>query len=536
MLMCPQCREFFDDQVTVCPNDGAVLDTPSDSRLGMTLAHGVTLNAVAGTGAMGTVYQGWQATMERRVAVKMLHGDLAREQQFVERFLREAKAVARLNHPNIVTIHSVGEHQGRPYLVMEFIDGQTIADAIESKTLTAERTIRIARQVTSALADAHAAGIIHRDLKPSNVLLSQRRRSADFVKILDFGVAKVIGADSQLTRDGFVFGTPAYLSPEQANDTEIDGRADLYSLGVMMYEMLTGTLPFTGNQIQLLMAHAKENAPPILSRDPLLNPKLAKLIDGLLAKDPNERPASAEQVADALDELDVNGTTQTPWASMALQRPDLSVAAQSAAESTRPRGWRSAADTTPPRELTTPGAATLRWRPTRTHSILLGLAGLVLLVAGAGAVAFGPLAKHLPETTVLVTPGGAAEVAFPPPDSSHPNSSQPKIKTDIAREALMFSAGGYSLRVLRPKRILIGIYYESTIDVWDPDGEPIDANEIIVLFEEPQGERPFSATATESRGKFAIRRRYDDPGRYSMRIYAPSLDSPIVVHFDVLAP
>ena len=317
MLSCPECHEHFDDEILVCPNDGSELDLPSDSRLGMVLPFGVTLRAVAGSGAMGTVYEGWQETMERRVAVKMLHGDLARESEFVERFLREAKAVARLNHPNIVTIHSAGEHGDRPYLVMEFIDGTTVSDAIKDGSLTVERTLRIARQISSALADAHAGGIIHRDLKPSNLLLSQRRRSSDFVKILDFGVAKIIDADSALTRDGFVFGTPAYLSPEQANGNEVDGRADLYSFGVMLYEMLTGELPFSGNQVQLLLAHAKERAPSILERAPDLNPKLAALVDALLEKDPNDRPDSAENVADALDLLIGDGLI-TPWASSAL--------------------------------------------------------------------------------------------------------------------------------------------------------------------------------------------------------------------------
>ena len=144
--------------------------------------------------------------MERKVAVKMLHAELAREPGFLERFMREARAIARLNHPNIITVHSIGEFNGSPYLVMEFVDGDTVSEEIDKGPVHPLRTIRIARQISSALADAHQAGIIHRDLKPSNVLIMQRRRASDFVKLLDFGVAKLVDADSALTREGFVFG------------------------------------------------------------------------------------------------------------------------------------------------------------------------------------------------------------------------------------------------------------------------------------------------------------------------------------------
>ena len=172
------------------------------------------------------------------------------------------------------------------------------------------------------------------------------------------------------------------------------------------------------------------------------------------------------------------------------------------------------------------------------HPILLGLAGLTLVLAGAGAVAFGPLRDHLPDAVLLIGSGGApvAEVALPTANPDKPSEPLPVLRTDVPRDALMFSVDGYSLRVLRPRRILVGIYYELTIDVWDPEGEPIDTTELTVLFEEPQGERPFPASATDGRGSFSIRRRYDDAGDHSMRIYAPALDSPVIVHFEVLDP
>ena len=508
--------------MTLCPLDGAALmpsasriaapivDTdPEDSYVGLTLEGGISLVAVAGAGAMGTVYEGWQTQMERRVAVKMLHADLAAEAGFVERFMREARAIARLNHPNIVAVHAIGEFDGAPYLVMEFIEGETIADAISSGPLSEIRTVRIARQVTSALADAHAAGVIHRDLKPSNVLITQRRRASDFVKLLDFGVAKIVDAGATLTKDGFVFGTPAYLSPEQANGTELDQRSDLYSLGVCMFEMLSGTLPFSGNQVQLLLKHAREPAPPIRERASGISRALATLVDALLAKSPADRPESAEAVADALDSI-LGSAGASPWASRALP-------------ATRP----------PPDEPSLSSDAptvALRAQGRRPRPLLIAISALLLLAAGAGTAAL-ILPSYLPIHPLAVDFRPHLEVALPTETDAIPADAVIDFNSPT-RAFTSSSADGHTWRIRVPDEVKTGVYYQISVDIWDPDGEPLSEPSLTVIFTEPVGERPFPATRT-STGTYVVRRRFDDVGSYIIRAYATSLEDPVGMNFEV---
>ena len=276
MRICPRCHGRYEDQSRFCPRDGAPLPgAKDDPRIGSVLLGQFELLDVCGKGAMGTVYRAWQTGMDRQVAVKILRSELLRDPSVVKRFHREARAVARIQHPNIVTVFLVGETaDGVPFLAMEYVEGEVLADVLDrERALPAVRGLRIARQIASALADAHSFGIVHRDLKPANLLLAQRRRAADFVKVLDFGIAKILrGEDappeagdkpgeSRLSRTGTIFGTPHYISPEQAAGTEVDHRADIYSLGVILYRMMTGRLPFEGTGVAVLLAHMQK-APP----------------------------------------------------------------------------------------------------------------------------------------------------------------------------------------------------------------------------------------------------------------------------------
>ena len=279
-----------------------------DPYVGRVLMGQFQLQAQAGRGAMGTVYRARQMNMDRTVAVKVLRGDLLKDTNAVQRFLREAQAAARLSHPNIVTVHLVGESEAAvPFIVMEYIEGQTLGELCEREhVLDPVRALRIARQIASALGEAHGQGIVHRDLKPENILLDARRSPADFIKVFDFGIAKLLGGEggeiAQLTRDGTIFGTPHYIAPEQAAGKEVDGRADLYSLGVILYRMCTGQLPFEGGSgMQVLMRHVQDAPPRPRSLRPELPERVEQLIMIALDKDRDHRFANAERMVAAID-------------------------------------------------------------------------------------------------------------------------------------------------------------------------------------------------------------------------------------------
>jgi len=309
MVSCPRCLRTYDEGVRFCPVDGTLVTAGAEDRnLGTVLLGQFEVRDVCGRGAMGTVYRAYQRNMDRIVAVKILRRELLKEPEVVRRFLREARAAAKLQHPNIVTVHLVGEtDDGVPFLVMEHVDGVALEQICEAQgAQPVPRILSLARQIGNALAEAHDAGIIHRDLKPANILITDRSRVPDLVKVLDFGIAKIIeGADqSLLTRDGVIFGTPHYIAPEQATGGEIDHRADLYSLGVILFRLATGRLPFEGTAgMQVVLKHLREQPPKPRTIDPTIPPALEAIILACLAKDPSLRPRDAESLVQALERI-----------------------------------------------------------------------------------------------------------------------------------------------------------------------------------------------------------------------------------------
>jgi eukaryotic-like serine/threonine-protein kinase len=244
---CPSCKQHFTGDARFCPFDGdALVPAPgyradADPLIGTVVDGRYQVECVLGEGGMGTVYGVRHRSLDKRFALKVMRADMAQQAELAARFIQEARAAAAIGHPNIVQITDFGELPGHaPYFVMELLHGTSL-----SKLLRAggpppfARAVRILKQVAAALAAAHAAGVIHRDLKPDNIHIA----SNDVVKVLDFGVAKVAGA-GRLTRTGMVFGTPHYMSPEQASGGSVDHRADIYALGIIMYEMFAGRVPF----------------------------------------------------------------------------------------------------------------------------------------------------------------------------------------------------------------------------------------------------------------------------------------------------
>ena len=331
---CPRCRRAYDDGIRFCPTDGSPipqLPESVDPYIGKVLMGHIEIGELAGRGAMGTVYKATQTNMARTVAVKILRRDLLEAPGAVPRFLREARAAARLSHPNIVTVHLVGEtDDGVPYMVMEFVDGWSLATLCEKEhVLDFGRAIKITRQIASALGEAHAHGIVHRDLKPENILLVDKRRDTDFVKVLDFGIAKIIRDElSQgLSRDGTIFGTPHFIAPEQAAGTEVDARADLYSLGVILFRMVTGQLPFDGTSgMQVLMRHLKDAPPKPRSVNPAVPVALEKIILRALEKDRGERWQDAEELIGALDDVEKNLEDDNPGRTLFGVAPGSAIA------------------------------------------------------------------------------------------------------------------------------------------------------------------------------------------------------------------
>lgn len=321
---------------------------------GVILSERYRVGECLGEGGMGTVWRAEHILMKKTVAIKVLHQDIVGHGEAVERFRREAQAAAHIDHPNVCVATDFGEMPERGFfLVMEYLQGFTLDVALaRAGRFSPKRAIHIIDQVLSALEQAHQLGVIHRDLKPENIMLVERDGDPDFVKIMDFGIARVPMAeeqdDARLTRVGRIYGTPMYMSPEQASgETGIEARSDLYTVGAILFEMLSGTRPFVETSSAKLMAmHMTEPAPSLRLRVPeaRLPRRLNRLVRRMMAKDPDERPASAKEVRSELARINQSGDTES-WFSVARDVVDASSrAVQRAALPLRPhvqqaRAW-----------------------------------------------------------------------------------------------------------------------------------------------------------------------------------------------------
>ena len=266
------------------------------------------VNELIGSGGMGSVYRATHLEMNREVALKVLERGVADTDKQVQRFYQEARASSRLQHPNTIRVFDFGRaDDGRLYLAMEYLRGETLTELLKrQKRLSVDRSCHIIRQVCKSLAEAHQVGIVHRDLKPDNIFITDIYGERDFVKVLDFGIAKSTENDGQesLTQTGFICGTPRYLSPEQAMGKSIDARSDLYSVGVILFEMLSGHPPFAASTpIALVMKHIHEPPPRLPDGGKERAQWMSSLVFGLMQKVPARRPPSSVIVSQALDDI-----------------------------------------------------------------------------------------------------------------------------------------------------------------------------------------------------------------------------------------
>ena len=244
-----------------------------DPLIGQVLDGRYRIEAVIGEGGMGLVYKAVHAALRKPLAVKVLRPEVTKNEQIVARFKQEAQSASQIGNQHIIDISDFGElRDGSTYFVMEFLGGRSLTAALEQDRFDTPRTIHVAKQLSKALGAAHEIGIVHRDMKPDNVQLIERGDDRDFVKVLDFGIAKVGGGTSKLTQAGQVFGTPHYMSPEQCAGTAVDHRTDIYALGVILYEMATGKVPFDADNLMgILTKHLYENPLPPHDLPPPVN-------------------------------------------------------------------------------------------------------------------------------------------------------------------------------------------------------------------------------------------------------------------------
>ena len=377
----PQCETHHAPTVPLIPAAGA-----AEPALGDTLSGRYRLVRVLGEGGMGRVYVAVQLAMAREVALKTLRPDTVGGLKLLKRFYREARSVSQLQDPHVVRTHDFGvdERTGTPYLVMELVSGGSLAANIPKGVgLGWRRATRIASQIARALTEAHAAGIVHRDLKCENVILSRTASGEEHARVLDFGIAKLMGPDTdgsgELTVSGAPIGTPRTMAPEQILCEAVDGRTDLYALGCILHELIVGTPPFGGeSRLDVVAGHLTKPPPPIPGRCDA-PPAVHMVLDRLLRKRPAERPRSAAAVVTALDDI------------LAGRSVDISAALDANApgpESSAPVQQLETLDETDFRDAVVTGTA-LEEAPERHRGVGLWI-GLAIALAGAAAVAMWP--------------------------------------------------------------------------------------------------------------------------------------------------
>lgn len=425
--VCPQCGAEYDTASRFCPNDGTPLRPKgsADPFVGRVLAERYHMLKRLGEGGMGRVYLAEHVKMNRQCAVKVMSGALVNDSESAQRFAREASNAARIIHPNVAAVFDYGESEGVVYLVMEYVDGEPLTHLLTRETAVApSRAVDIARQVAEGLVAAHELGIVHRDLKPDNIIIASAKNGREIAKVVDFGIAKAVeeGPNEALTRTGLVIGTPEYMSPEQLLGDPVDARTDLYSLGCILYQMLTGRRIFDEpTREQMIKRRLTERAPHPRDLIPDLPKTLDLIVTRLLAKSPQDRYSTAAEVRDLLiPAIALEGGFDDPsWTAPAAPktRSNPTIFIHAAEQPTQ--------EMTPVAGVPVPRS---RWRQPR---VIAAAAAVIVVASGASALAWRA------RTTDAVVPQEQLKYEIPPPNLTPIRTpEQPSVSPSATKSRL----------------------------------------------------------------------------------------------------
>ena len=510
------CSTATDETGRFCPACGAVLASqddhataataqssersPASSLVGL-VVDGFAIESVLGGGSFGTVFRGRQLGLDREVAVKIPTHEIAADPVMARRFAREARAASRITHPGVVAIYAVGElPDGRPYLAMQLVPGEPLDRILAAGALPPVRALRLARQIASALAETHAAGVVHRDLKPGNIMWRRDRLGDDRIVIVDFGiaVAKPGTADATRLTAGGLIGTPHYMSPEQAHGEHVDARADLYALGCLLYELLTGETPFDGSGYEVLLAHLGRPPPAPSSRNPEVPEHADRLVAALMAKKPDDRPQGADAVVAAIDEALHALDGRAPAAGASRPKRSRPVLRPTPKAITRP--------VTAATAVSSSGGRSSRYR---VRDLAIG-AGATLVLAAAGLAAFQ-----------LVS-------------SSHPAGAGGPEQPTRRRELPLLEDGDARLRIWVPDPMRARsqrVFFELRNKL----GQLFRSETVVVTVEDPAGKATglIARPRQSQEDQYGFQFNYQAAGTYHVRIFPPetasSFDVPIAV-------
>jgi eukaryotic-like serine/threonine-protein kinase len=466
VAVCPDCKGEF--EASFCPRDGTRLI----SATGSIVADRYRLIRKVGEGAMGEVYEAEHLHLQRRVAVKLLQRKISSDPEVRARFQREARSTTGLGHPNVVDTIDFGfAADGQPFLVMEWLDGENLDARISRGLLDVTTALDIAQQACAGLAAAHARGIVHRDLKPANLFLTRDHRNALLVKVLDFGIAKLRLHETKLTATGVLIGTPSYMAPEQAEGSAVDARTDVYALGVILYEMLIGAVPFDGDTpLSVLHQHTSRPPPSLLARAPerAISEQLDAIVMRCLAKRPDDRFATMHELAAAI--AAAGGATARSASGVASTTSTASSAAKPLP--TIPPTFH-APDAIRPNAAMGDVAATTR----RTWVVPALLGTIAIAGAAAAYVLLGHSGNTAQRDAGPVAPAGSAAtavsdaaVASPPADAA--------LETPPAMPGVTYALRGHGFTgtiVARPSVPIAGEPVELAIELTPFESELRDA-------------------------------------------------------------
>jgi serine/threonine protein kinase len=492
--LCSTCGGRYPADFNVCPRDATPLDSVEqglDPMLGKVLGETYQVARLVGEGGMGRVYEARHLRLkDRRFAVKVLHAEFARQPEVVARFQREAESASSIGHPNVVDVFDVHKTQdGIPYLVGEFLEGEELGEYLKRlEKLDVGTAVAVVRQVCRALAAAHARGIVHRDMKPENVFITERD-GAPIIKVLDFGISKAKSTDSKLTRTGMIMGTPSYMAPEQARGETVDLRADVYAIGALLYQVLTGRRPFDSEDPAAVLSMVLTEEPPRpRSIEPSIPEALELVVQRAMAKDPRDRYQTTAELDAALAPFDsglgiksvllpspdgsvVSGGKRT------FSSPDAGTAAQSFEATARTMMAGLAAPTS-----LEAGKAAKSARPT---IVTVGLGLLLWLMGGfvdalGGVVRYFHEAELTPTESVMLMIGIAFIVASPSwvfvqrvrkvvwPNSVKAVELAADLKRTAAAALVTYGVGALAMRVtftigLRDSSVVAGGLWDAAL-------------------------------------------------------------------------